>query len=154
MEFIVANTREQIEACKEALFAFRPNLEEDTYVDLILNMIKNEAFSLVYIPDASGKKAAAFTGFRIQHTLRTGWMIYVDDLYTDPNYRGKGYAGALLDYIDEVAEAQQIQSVNLDSGYALFDAHRLYLKKGYILACHHFAKLSPGLMQVMLASAN
>jgi len=140
MKFITANTREKIEACKEALFAFRPNLEENTYIDLITNMIKNEAFNLVYIPNKDNTKAAAFIGYRIQHTLRTSWMIYVDDLYTDPAYRGKGYAGALLDYVDSEAAKVKIQSVHLDSGYMLHDAHRLYLNKGYVLACNHFGK--------------
>jgi GNAT superfamily N-acetyltransferase len=122
-------------------------------VEQILNMIKNEAYSLVYIPDPTGQKAAAFTGFRLQHTLRTGPMIYVDDLYTNPSYRGKGYAGALLDYIDEVAAAQLVPSVHLDSGFALHDAHRLYLNKGYILSCHHFSKLPPEFRSLILAPA-
>ena len=74
------------------------------------------------------------------HTLRTGWMIYIDDLYTDPAYRGRGYAGALLDYVDRHAVAEAIPSVHLDSGYMLHDAHRLYLNKNYVLACNHFAK--------------
>ncbi|WP_176885042.1 hypothetical protein [Dyadobacter soli] len=33
-----------------------------------------------------------------------------------------------------------IQTIRLDSGYDLHDAHRLYLNKGYVLACNHFAR--------------
>lgn len=140
MELIVANTREQIKICKEELFAFRPNLQEETYIESIMRMIKDESFRMVYIPNEDNTKAAAFVGYRIQHTLRTGWMIYIDDLYTDPAFRGKGYAGALLDYVDQEAAKANIQSVHLDSGYTLHDAHRLYLNKGYVLACNHFGK--------------
>lgn len=140
MKFIIAKTEEQIAFCKEALFAFRPNLAETTYIDQILKMIAHENFALVYIPNEDGTKVTAFTGYRIMSTLRTGRMIYIDDLYTNPEYRGKGYAGALLDYVDEEAVKAEIASVHLDSGYNLFDAHRLYLNKKYTLACHHFAK--------------
>lgn len=141
MDFRIATTRDEIAFCKDVLFAFRTNLDESTYIDLILDMIDNEKFSLVYIPNEDNTKAAGFVGYRVLHTLRTSWMIYIDDLYTDPDYRGNGYAGALLDYVDQEALEKGIQSVHLDSGYMLHDAHRLYLNKKYILACNHFAKM-------------
>ena len=140
MNFITAKTSQQVAFCKDVLFAFRTNLEEDTYIDKVIKMIIEERFHLVYIPADDQNKAAAFIGYRIMHTLRTGWMIYIDDLYTDTAYRGRGYAGALLDYVDRQAEAAAIPSVHLDSGYMLHDAHRLYLNKNYVLACNHFAK--------------
>jgi len=140
MNFIVAKTREQIAFCKDVLFAFRTNLDETTYIDLVMEMIANQAFKLVYIPNENNTKAVGFIGYRTMHMLMTGWTIYVDDLYTDPGYRGKGYAGALLDHVDQKATAAGIQFVHLDSGYMLHDAHRLYLNKGYVLACNHFAK--------------
>jgi len=67
-------------------------------------------------------------------------MIYVDDLYTDPAYRGGGFAGKLLDFVAGKAAYTGIKMIHLDSGYNLHDAHRLYLNKGYVLACNHFAK--------------
>lgn len=140
MNFIVADTREQVAFCKDVLFAFRTNLDESTYIDLVLKMIEDERFKLVYIPSDDNTTAAAFIGYRVMHTLRTSWMIYVDDLYTDPGHRGKGFAGALLDYVDRDAREKGIPSIHLDSGYMLHDAHRLYLNKGYVLACNHFAK--------------
>jgi len=103
-------------------------------------MIDNEQFKLVYIPNRENTGVAAFIGYRVLHMLRTGWMIYVDDLYTDPNFRGRGYAGSLLDYVNIRAMEAGIQTVHLDSGYMLHNAHRLYLNKGYVLACNHFAK--------------
>jgi len=140
MNLIEVTTREQVAFCKEALFAFRPMLQEETYIDLVMNMIADERFKLVYIPNDDHTKAAAFTGYRTMLFLRTSWQIYIDDLYTDPAYRGRGYAGALLQYVDREAAKAGIKSVHLDSGYMLHDAHRLYLNSGYVLACHHFAK--------------
>ena len=140
INFISAKTTQQVALCRDVLFAFRNNLGQDTYIDKVMKMMEDERFHLVYIPADDQRNAVAFIGYRVMHTLRTGWMIYIDDLYTDPMYRGRGYAGALLDYLDRQAEAQAIPSVHLDSGYMLHDAHRLYLNKNYVLACNHFAK--------------
>lgn len=143
MNFIEAKTPEQVEFCKDLLFAFRPNLMQETYIDQVIKIIREERFKLVYLPSDDNSKAAAFIGYRLMHTLRTGWMIYIDDLYTDPAYRGRGYAGSLLDYVDGEATRDAIPSIHLDSGYMLHDAHRLYLNKKYVLACNHFAKRMP-----------
>lgn len=143
MKFITAKTKEQIVFCKEVLFAFRTNLDEKTYVDFILKMIEDQHYKLVYIPNQDNTKAAAFTGYRFLSRLITGPMIYIDDLYTDPEHRGKGYAGALLDIVEKEALKANITSIHLDSGYTMNDAHRLYLNKGYVLACNHFAKRIP-----------
>lgn len=142
MNFVIAKTKSQIVFCKEALFAFRTNLKEATYVEQMLRMIAQENFSLVYIPNKDNTAAAAFIGYRVMCTLRTDRMIYVDDLYTDIEHRGVGYAGSLLDYVEKQAEEAGIASIHLDSGYQLHDAHRLYLNKGYVLACNHFAKMT------------
>lgn len=140
METLVAKTREEITFCKDIIFAFRPQLDEATYLDLTMYMITDESFKLVYIPNDDNSKGAAFIGYRKMHMLRTGWIIYVDDLYTDPAYRGRGYAGKLLDFVAQEASEANINSIHLDSGYSLYDAHRLYLNKGYVLASNHFAR--------------
>jgi GNAT superfamily N-acetyltransferase len=140
MEIVLAQTRKQIEFCKEIILTFRPDMDVDTYVDLTLYMITDESFKLAFIPSDDNTKGVAFIGYRTMHMLRTSWMIYVDDLYTDPAYRGRGYAGKLLDFVEKDASEAGIKTIHLDSGYTLYDAHRLYLNKGYVLACNHFAK--------------
>jgi GNAT superfamily N-acetyltransferase len=140
MEIKLVKSKGDIIFCKDVILNFRQNLSGDTYVDQIMQMIEKEGFKLLYIPNNYNTRAAAFTGYRTFQMLRTGKMIYIDDLFTLPEYRGNGYAGALLDYVNQEAVAEGIQSVHLDSGYMLHDAHRLYLNKGYILACNHFAK--------------
>ncbi|MCF2518359.1 GNAT family N-acetyltransferase [Dyadobacter sp. CY351] len=140
MEIVVAQTREQIHFCKDIIFAFRTELEEATYQDLIMHMITNESYKLAYLPNHDNTKAAAFIGYRSMHMLLHGNMIYVDDLYTDPAYRGGGFAGKLLNYVVGMAAHAGIKTIHLDSGYDLHDAHRLYLNNGYVLACNHFAR--------------
>lgn len=135
-----AVTKEDIEICKAAILEFRGNLDPKTVVGQVLQMIQHEGFELVFIPNEDDTQAAAFIGYRKLNLLRTGPMIYIDDLFTFGEFRGRGYAGALLDYVAVQAANEGIKTIHLDSGYALHTAHRLYLNKGYYLACNHFAK--------------
>ena len=134
-----AQTVEDIQYCSRALLTFRPVLQPETLQEQSKRMMK-EGFRLLYIPDDNKNEAAAILGYRAYGMYRTGRIIYIDDLFTFPEHRGKGYAGALLDHIDQIAVNEDIASVHLDSGYQLHPAHRLYLNKGFVLPCHHFAK--------------
>ncbi|HEY4198907.1 MAG TPA: GNAT family N-acetyltransferase, partial [Mucilaginibacter sp.] len=136
MECKRAITTADIEFCKEAILEFRPNLDREAVVGQVFQMISHEGFELVFIPNEDNDKAAAFIGYRKLNLLRTGPMIYVDDLFTFAESRGKGYAGALLDHVATQAANEGIKNVHLDSGYMLHTAHRLYLNKGYYLACN------------------
>ena len=72
--------------------------------------------------------------------LFRGKYIYIDDLSTLPEFRGKGYAGQLLDWIFEYAQKEKFEQVHLDSGVSdsRSDAHRLYLNKRFQIASLHF----------------
>ncbi|SHM94059.1 GNAT family N-acetyltransferase [Mucilaginibacter sp. OK098] len=135
----MATTAADIICCSKALLEFRPMLKEEELVEQSLRMME-DGFRLIYISDESKKQASAILGFRIYEMYRTGRMIYIDDLFTLAEYRGKGLAGTLLDHVHFLAAKEGIKSVHLDSGYPLHPAHRLYLNKGYVLPCHHFAK--------------
>lgn len=130
---------EDVQYCAEAILAFRENLQSHTLLEEVSDMMK-DGFKLAYISNDDDNGAAAFVGYRSYNMLRTGKIIYIDDLFTFPEYRGRGYAGSLLDFIDLQAQQMGAESVHLDSGYALHPAHRLYLTKGFILPCHHFSK--------------
>ena len=97
-----------------------------------------EGYQLVLIEE--GGKAVSAIGFRYLQSLYSGKHFYIDDLSTLPESRGKGYAGKLVDYVIELAKQKGYDYVTLDSGYQRFDAHKLYLNKGFILASHHFQK--------------
>ena len=137
MEIKIATTEEDILKCRDVLLALRPHLIKENFVATIKEMI-NEGYTLAFIEN--GSKAAAAVGFRYLQFLYNGKHFYIDDLSTLPEYRGKGYAGKLLDYVINKAKENNFQCVTLDSGYQRFDAHRLYLNKGFTLNCHHFSK--------------
>ncbi len=145
MDIRTAKTKEEILICWEAMHALRPHLVREEFVPLVTEMIR-EGYVLAYIPEEQpgglppAKRAAAAVGFRYLRFLLYGEHIYIDDLSTLPEHRGKGYAGALLDHVFSLADEKGLRVVTLDSGPARHDAHRLYLNRGFSLASHHFVR--------------
>jgi GNAT superfamily N-acetyltransferase len=66
-------------------------------------------------------------------------VVYIDDLTTLPEARGKGFARALLDWLIAHTKDSGCDAVHLDTGYGRHAAHRLYLSRGFELNCHHMA---------------
>lgn len=137
MKIQIAKTDTDILKCWEVLKALRPHLEYDSFLSTIKEMIQ-EGYLLAFIEE--NDKAVAAVGFRYLQYLYNGKHYYIDDLSTLPESRGKGYGGALLDYVIALAKEKGYKCVTLDSGYTRLDAHRLYLNKGFTLTAHHFSK--------------
>ena len=131
----IAETDEQILKCWDAIYALRPHLIEANFLALIREL-QASGYVLAYIE--SDGKAAAVIGYRYLQFLFNGKHIYIDDLSTLPEVRGKGYGSALLDFVKKEAQQRSLKTVTLDSGHHRHDAHRLYLNQGYKIAAHHF----------------
>jgi len=136
-EVKVAKSDNEIEKCFLVLKELRPHLQASTFQQTVREMIA-EGYMLAYIEEHD--TAVAAVGFRYLQFLYNGKHFYIDDLSTLPDYRAKGYAGALLEFVFERARENGYKVVTLDSGYLRFDAHRLYLNKGFTINCHHFSK--------------
>ena len=132
-----ANTQEEYLKCWNAISALRPNLTEENYLALIDKM-EHQTYRLAYIEEENGN-VPAIIGFRYMTMLYCGDIIYIDDLSTIPEARGKGYASQLLDFIIDLAQTQKLDGVHLDSGHQRYDAHRLYLNKKFKITTHHFS---------------
>lgn len=115
----------------------RPNLKsKEDFLNQIL-LQQGEGFHLVAIFEE--KKAVASMGYRYITTFAHGKTLYIDDLITKENFRGKGLGTTLLDYAIDQAKKFHCHQVHLDSGYTRNKAHRLYLHYSFELASHHFA---------------
>lgn len=84
--------------------------------------------------------AVAVAGFRAGHYLSRGHCLYVDDLSTLPEARGRGHASRLLAWLGQEATRLGCEQIHLDSGTARHDAHRLYLSSGYSISAFHFLR--------------
>jgi GNAT superfamily N-acetyltransferase len=135
MQIKTAQTNEDYLKCFDVMQALRPHLTVESFLELISKM-KDENYILLFIEE--NNKAISACGYRYLTTLFDGRYIYIDDLSTLPEARGKGYAGALFDFVVEKAKSENLKAVHLDSGHQRYDAHRLYLNKGMKIVYHHF----------------
>ncbi|WP_163411560.1 GNAT family N-acetyltransferase [Flavobacterium ajazii] len=136
-EIKIAVTNKDIASCWEAMFLLRPMLKEEDFIKKIKKM-QEEGYTLLYILE--NDKTIAVAGYRFFTMLYCGKMLYIDDLSTLENYRGKGYATILLNYIYDIAKQEKCSSLQLDSGYTRTGAHKLYYKEDFIINAFHFNK--------------
>ncbi len=141
MEIKFANTDEELLACWDAVRELRPHLTDPQDFLRRVKDMRAESYRILYaaVQENGVEKAASFAGFRDMQMLYSDKIIYIDDLGTLPEYRGKGYAGELLDRVYQIAKETGKVSVHLDSGYHRKAAHKVYLQKGFELSSHHFA---------------
>ncbi|GDX53399.1 N-acetyltransferase GCN5 [Bacteroidota bacterium] len=137
MKITEAKSDVEILKCWNVIHELRPHLEKESFLLLIKEMMK-EGYRLSFI-EVDGKAVAA-VGFRYLQFLFAGKHFYIDDLVTLAEYRKNGYAALLLDYVFNLAKQNGYEKVTLDSGHHRYDAHRLYLNKGFKIFAHHFVK--------------
>ncbi len=132
-----ATTEEQLLQCRKAILELRPHIKKEEYLNNA-RLLLSEGAHMLYVDGPDYAPAVAV--FRVNYYFYRGKNVYIDDLSTVAADRGKGYGGALLDYIIAWAKENGCANIHLDSGYQKerWDAHRLYLNKGFHLASHHF----------------
>ncbi len=126
-----------------AMHALRPHLAgADDFVRRVDDVQRAEGYRLVGV-FGEGEQAEAVAGFRVLTMLHAGRHVYVDDLSTLPEARGRGHARALLDWIAEEGRRLGCGQLHLDSGVGpeRQDAHRLYFNAGLRIASHHFSRV-------------
>ncbi len=88
-----------------------------------------------------GERCVAVAGFRVIHNLAWDDTLYVDDLSTLPEARGRGHGRELLEWCKEEGRRLGCTQFHLDSGVGpdREDAHRLYFNTGLRITSYHFA---------------
>lgn len=91
-------------------------------------------FTVVY--DTTGRGLGVAT-HRLLATSR-GRVLFVDDLVTAPESRGRGVGAHLLAELERRARAAGCARVELDSGTANIHAHRFYHARRMTIGALHF----------------
>lgn len=130
-------TDAEIEACYPAFHALRPHLTREAF---LAQVRRQQAHGYQIIAVQHDGNVASAAGFRITEFLAWGKVLYLDDLTTLPEARGQGYASHLLEWLSSHAKDQGCAAIHLDTGYARHAAHKVYLKHGFELNCHHLMK--------------
>lgn len=134
---VTATAQEDLQLCEAVILELRPHLKGKNLWEQYRKQ-SEESYQILYVRE--NEKAVAFIGYRTLNMLYSGKTLYIDDLCTLPESRGKGYAGMLLDKVFAIAKANNCDTVSLDSGHHRYTAHRLYLNKGFDIVDHHFEK--------------
>ncbi len=128
-----------------AMRELRPQVGElESFVARVMRQFA-QGYRLIGAFDGEAPHAISVAGFRIDENLAWGRHVYVDDLSTLPEGRGRGGATALLRWIDALAAAEGITEVHLDSGVQpeRQAAHALYFREGHRISSYHFQKALP-----------
>lgn len=113
----------------------RPHLDEATFVERVRAA---ERSGLRLVLHSVAGQVVAVAGFRVMEQLKSGLVLYVDDLVTDAAGRSRGYGDALLHWLVAYAREQGCVAFELDSGVQRHDAHRFYLRQRMRISAYHF----------------
>jgi GNAT superfamily N-acetyltransferase len=133
----------QTACAARALLELRPHTGPAPALVALIDGQRVDGYRVAGSFDSEGDEdAAAVAGFRIATNLAWGRHLYVDDLATLPESRGRGHAGALMRWLADEARRTGCAELHLDSGVGAdrADAHRLYLNCGLRIAAHHFSR--------------
>lgn len=120
-------TKEEILAGFSVMKHLRTHLDENSYLELVLEAQQKEGYRLVALYDHG--KMVAITGFMPMITLYNGRFVWVCNLVTAPSERSKGYGKKLLSYVHQWAKENGYSIISLSSGLQRVDAHRFYEEK-------------------------
>ncbi|HEX2087105.1 MAG TPA: GNAT family N-acetyltransferase [Solirubrobacteraceae bacterium] len=126
-----------------ALLELRPHLRTPAALAERVDAVQRpEGYRLIGAFEGSDEDASAAAGFRVVEMLAWGRALYVDDLVTLPERRGRGHADALFAWLDEEAARLGCDQLHLDSGVGpeRADAHRFYFRHGLRITSYHFAR--------------
>ncbi|GAB4001749.1 GNAT family N-acetyltransferase [Spirosoma daeguense] len=140
MTIKIAQSDADIQRAIPAMLALRSHLTPELAFERIRQQQASDNFVLAFVDEDGTSDSPAVVGYRYMNLLYSGKTLYIDDLSTLAEARGKGYASALLDFVIDEAKKAGCQCVSLDSGQnpARYDAHRLYLNKRFNIVSHHF----------------
>ena len=90
----------------------RDRIREETF---LAEVRRQESQGYRLFGGFEGGRLVALAGVRRSHTLSRGEHLFVDDLVTAEDVRGRGHGRAMLDWLGERAAAEGIPRVYLDS---------------------------------------
>ena len=139
IEINEALTDADIARVYQVMRELRPHIaSEDEFLARVRRQQAQSGWRLIYVEDNGAPVAAA--GFRISEWLAWGKALYVDDLICLESHRGKGFAEALMRWMEDLARTEGCGEFHLDSGTHRLAAHRFYHRLKLGIASFHFQK--------------
>ena len=139
LEIKSATTDVDIARVYPVMRELRPHIaSEAEFLERVRRQEKDYGYRLIYVED--GGKPVAASGYRFTEYLFSGKILYVDDLICLESHRGKGFADALMHWMEDLARREGCEQFHLDSGTHRIPAHRFYYRLGLSITSFHFQK--------------
>lgn len=103
---------DELAAAYPLMAELRPRVKAEDFIPQVRAQ-QREGFRL--LAGSVGGRPVTLAGYRITITLVRGRHLFVDDLVTAASAQGKGYGTAMLRRLAEIARAEGIDRVYLDS---------------------------------------
>jgi ribosomal protein S18 acetylase RimI-like enzyme len=133
-----ADTQDALRSCYAVMKQLRPHLRsEDEFIERVM---RQAADGYRLLAAWEGDQAIALAGYRLQENLVYGKFLYVDDLVTAEQARGREYAARLLDALTTVAEEAGCVLFALDTALSNALAQRFYFRQGLLTGAIRFSK--------------
>jgi GNAT superfamily N-acetyltransferase len=119
----------------------RPHLTAESF-----DAVFREGYSqgLRFTAAYDGPRCVGVAGWRIVASMYALRKLTVDDLVTTAECRSSGVGHALLRNLERKAREAGCAVLDLDSAVHRHDAHRFYLREGFIVAANHFDRQLTG----------
>lgn len=88
-----------------------------------------------------GHEILGFIGIHLQYHLHhVNWIAEIQELVISPQARGAGVGKALLRWAENIAYELGAEQIELSTRATRHDAHRFYLREGYLHTHFRFVK--------------
>lgn len=128
----------EINECFEVMKALRPKLTDAQ--ELVTRVMRQQKESYRILGIEVNGRVVALAGYRELENLVHGKFIYVDDLISAPDSRGKNYGKVLLQEISAIAKELGKDRVVLDTALSNSQAQKFYYREGFLGLGMHFLK--------------
>ena len=113
LQIHILQSESEIERAFPLMHELRDRIRAGTFLQEVRRQ-QNEGYVLAG-GFADGQTPVCLAGFRIASTLARGPHLFVDDLVTSSQNRGRGYGTQMLRWLAAYAKERQIQRIYLDS---------------------------------------
>jgi ribosomal protein S18 acetylase RimI-like enzyme len=127
----------QVGACYEVMRQLRPDLASAVGFEDRWRRQLDEGYRLLAL--WAGGRPRALAGFRVLESFVHGRFLYVDDLVTEEDERGRGHGEKLLARLEAEGRALGCRKLVLDTDLDNALAHRFYYRQGLLAMALRFS---------------
>ncbi|MCE3232989.1 MAG: family N-acetyltransferase [Rickettsiaceae bacterium] len=111
-----------------------PDMSQEEYRNILPERVNNGYRMLGVFDD---EKCVCSAGFWISYRFYCGKFIQLDNMVSLPDYRSKGVGKLVTDFIKNLGITDGCNKVLIDTYVENFNAHRFFLREGFIIRGYH-----------------